>query len=141
MPFFTPTVATTTKRSFPVVYDRCMGAVRGCGSWVRILGADLGCGSWVRISVSALINLFPSPRIGFRHDCTDAVLALRAENFSKMRKLVKRDRTKNNELAEENRIGEDVRTAKEVAENLDKARASGAVVDSDDEDDDAEDAE
>ena len=68
--------------------------------------------------------------LGFRHDCTDYVLKLRAANFKRMKKLVKKDRLQNDEAAEPLRVGREAQLEREVAENSRLAMASGAVIDS-----------
>jgi hypothetical protein len=70
--------------------------------------------------------------LGFRHDCTDYVLKLRAANFKRMKKLVKKDRLQNDEAAEPLRCGKEAQLAKEVEENSRLAMESGAVIDSSD---------
>jgi hypothetical protein len=64
------------------------------------------------------------------------VLALRAKNFTKMRKLVKKDRRDNNEKAEIDRLGIQTTVEEDLAENALLALASGAVVDETDSDSD-----
>ena len=64
------------------------------------------------------------------------MLALRAKNFSKMRKLVKKDRRDNNEKAEIDRLGIQTTVEEDLAENALLALASGAVVDETDSDSD-----
>jgi len=84
----------------------------------------------------SLILCFFSLPSGFRHDCQERVLALRAKNFSKMRKLVKKDRRDNNEKAEIDRLGIQTTVEEDLAENALLALASGAVVDETDSDSD-----
>jgi hypothetical protein len=74
--------------------------------------------------------------LGFRHECNAAVSTLRANNFKKMRKLVKKDRRTNDVQAEEKRLGTEAASAKTKALNLEKAKVSGGVVDSSDDDED-----
>ena len=55
-----------------------------------------------------------------------------------MRKLVKKDRRTNDVQAEEKRLGTEAASAKTKALNLEKAKVSGGVVDSSDDDDEDE---
>ena len=57
---------------------------------------------------------------------------MRANNFKKMRKLVKKDRRTNDVQAEQKRLGIEALSAKQKAVNLEKAKVSGGVVDSSD---------
>ena len=75
---------------------------------------------------------------GFRHECTDHVLKMRAKNFTKMRMLVKKDRLVNDETAEPIRRGTVRQQEQDLLDNERLARSSGAAKS---ESDDASDAQ
>ena len=76
---------------------------------------------------------------GFRHECTDAGLRLRAKYFVEMRRLVRKDRLLNDADAEPARLltlGVENTTSTTDMEN--QHMQSGGIVDSEEDDDESQ---